>query len=161
MGLLLARVVYHCILSTKSEANATWAQYVPEKSNEVCVSTLMYFSILLLSHYSPFYGLFFTEFYFRIYSTLRFPAEVKYTIWHCFSNPESLNCAFGLPYIKINSLSARHIRPWSQKRTSFICGSHTFGHVSGPLVSWVYTYCARFYQTEGYFMQLSSLSRHL
>lgn len=118
-------------------------------------------SIFLLPHYSLFYGLFFPQFYFRIYSTLRFPAEVKYTIWHCFSNPESLNGAFGLPYIKINSLSAHRTRPWSQKRTSFICDSHTFGHVSGPLVSRAYTYDAHFYQTGGYFMQFSSLSRHL
>lgn len=103
------------------------------------VSTLMYFSILLLPHYFLFYGLFFPEFYFSIYSTLRSPAEVKYTIWRCSSNPESLNCAFGLPYIKINSLSVHHTRPWSQKRVSFICSSHTFGHVSGPLVSLAYT----------------------
>lgn len=83
-----------------------------EKSNEVCVSTLMYFSILLLpSLFAVFYGLFFPEFYFSVYSTLRFPAEVKHTIWRCSSNPESLNCAFGLPYIKINSLSAHRTRP--------------------------------------------------
>lgn len=37
-----------------------------KNSNEVCVSTLMYFSILL-PHYSLFYGLFFPEFYFSIY----------------------------------------------------------------------------------------------
>lgn len=138
-GFLLAKVVYHCILLTKSGANKTWVQNVPEKSNEVCVSTLMYFSILLLPHYSLFYGLFFPEFYFRIYSTLRLPAEVRSTIWSWSSNPESLNCAFGLPYIKINSLCTHRTRAWSQKRASFICSSHTFGHVSGPLVSLAYT----------------------
>lgn len=110
MRLLLAKVVYHFILSTKSGANKTSVQNVPEKSNEVCVSTLMYFSILLLPHYSLFYGLFFPGTYFSIYSTLRFPAEVKYTIWHWSSNPESLNCAFGLPYIKINSLCIHRTR---------------------------------------------------
>lgn len=86
------------------------------KSNELCASMLMYFSILSLPRYSVlwisfFFPFSFPEFYFSVYSTLRSPSEVRYTIWRGSPNPESLNCAFGLPYIKINSLSARRTGP--------------------------------------------------
>lgn len=41
--------------------------------------------------------------------------------------PESLNCASGLPYIKINSLCDRGKRPWSARSTSPLpAASHTF-----------------------------------
>lgn len=101
--------------------------------------TFLYFYFLIIRCFMDLFIFFLPEFYFSVYSALRFPAEVIYTIWRWSSNLASLNCAFGLPYIKINSLSAHHTRPWSQKRASFICSSHTFGHVSGPLVSLTYT----------------------
>lgn len=107
-------------------------QNVPEKSNEDCVSTLMYFLYFLSSLFSVWWIVLFQSF-------------ISAYIQHCGSGQrsnapfgagpqthESLNCAFGLPYIKINSLCSHRKRPWSQKRASFICISHTFGHVSGP-----------------------------
>lgn len=101
-----------------------------------CWCTFLYFYFLIILCFMDFSFQSFISAYIQHCGS---PAEVRYTIWRRSSNPESLNCAFGLPYIKINSLSAHHTRPWSQKRASFICSSHTFGHVSGPLVSRAYT----------------------
>lgn len=89
-----------------SQANLQQAQIqnVPEKTNEDCVSMQMYFLYFVFSSFFRLMDWSLLGFYFCIYSTLWFLSEVEYAIWHWFSNPESLNCAFGLPYSKISSL---------------------------------------------------------
>lgn len=70
MRLLLAKVVYHCIIFFLLQANLMQTKHElgmlqKEKYNEVCVSALMYFSILSLPHHSLFYGLFFSSLLFQ------------------------------------------------------------------------------------------------
>lgn len=135
-GFRSPRLFITVFLNQMWSKSKTWVHFVPARSNEDCVSTLMYFSILFTSSLFSALWIVLSRVLFQHIFNIAVPrAEVKYTIWRWSSNPESLNCAFGLPYIKINSLCTHRTRPWSQKRASFICSSHTFGHVSGPLVS--------------------------
>lgn len=64
------------------------------------------------------------DLYFRVYSALRFLSEVTCTTWHRSLNSERLNCAFGLPYIKITSLCTHRKWPWSQMSLFYLSFSH-------------------------------------
>lgn len=64
------------------------------------------------------------DLYFSVYSTLRFPSEVTCTTWRKSSNLESLNCAFGLPYIKITPLCTHRKWPRSQMNLFYLSFSH-------------------------------------
>ena len=164
MGLLLAKLVYHCIPSTKSETNKIGAQYVPEKSNKVCVHADALFYTFFSTCYSLFCWFSFAEFYFSEYSTLRFPAEVRYTIWRSSSYPESLNCAFWIT-IHQNKFPQHppHKALITEESLFYLWLSHFWPCFWSTGEPGLYLMCPffLFYQTKGYFMQDFSLSRHL